>query len=509
MMSRHEAQGTKHKARGTRHEAEVCSWQLAIGIILLALLLFCLPVSGQVAWNKQGGVCFRVDDNQPLERFQDFDSIFSKYGFSFSMSLLSEGFVTDPAFTSGIKTLIAKGNEYMDHSPSHQTNYFTVPAPADTAQYSGHTGVDHINWNKICLAWSGVNTGSVVGEGAVNIQGNLVISVQPGEFHDLLQPVYFPNLYLPATGKVYTWYDLKNIHPSNPDTLRLMSFWEEPVDLGTLLNTPCDKLNSYDVTMAPAAKMLLGQRTLDICDALIISRPYSWIQPYGPFPLFTSAEVAGSMGAGLGYTDGATYAGEALKCYNEYNPMGTKQFGMMFGDFKTESYTFQENRSLIANRIVKHDLAIDLNHFVISEAGWPGYLQRVDSLLAWLAASDIPVMIQRTWAAMLYDSVNNPTVNIFPLLQTDLDEDQNPDGYVLQDATVITNDGVPQNDGRSLEITKKGTFFYVDDLGGLEKGVNHCSIYIRGDSGNIVKAIFWFPETGQNVSFDFPVDELT
>ena len=72
--------------------------------ILLALFFFAYSqMAGQVAWNKQGGVCFRVDDNKPLNRLNDFDSIFSKYGFRFSMGMNSGGFENNPAYISGVK----------------------------------------------------------------------------------------------------------------------------------------------------------------------------------------------------------------------------------------------------------------------------------------------------------------------------------------------------------------------------------------------------------------------
>ena len=471
--------------------------------ILLALFFFAYSqMAGQVAWNKQGGVCFRVDDNKPLNRLNDFDSIFSKYGFRFSMGMNSGGFENNPAYISGVKELISKGHEYMDHSPDHQTNYFFVADIADTTLYSGDPGVEHIRNDTICLKWSHVDTTTVSGEGYVNINGDQAISVGPGEFHDLIDPVYIPELYLPVTHKVYAWKDLQAVNPLDPDTLRLQSFWEEPVSLGTVLNTQFHKLTSYDIQMDLHAEILLGQRTLTICEENEIPRPYSWVLPFGQFPLFTSTDLASSMGEYLGYTAGATYKPEAFKCYDEYNPMGTKQFGMMFGDFKTETYTFHQNRSIIANLIVKHTLAIDLNHFVVPEPQWPDYLQRVDSLLGWLSANNIPVAIQRQWGAYLYDSVNNPVVNIFPLLQTDLDEDQVPDGYVLTESTLITDDGVPASGGRSLEIKKKGSFFNISNLGGLEKGVNHFSFYIRGDTANIISVVFWLNGTSQ-VSFDF------
>lgn len=479
------------------------------GIPFIILLLIILPygIRGQVAWTKQAGVCFRVEDNQPLERLQDYDSIFSKYNFTFSMSLQGEELKADTVYAAGIRTLLTKGHEFMDFTPSHQTNLFVVAEPFDTMPYHGHPAVDHIRANKVCLKWSQADTTSIHGEGKVNVSGDQVISVSPGEFRYLASPVYQPNLLLPVTGKIYTWKNLQNKDTLNPDTLQIMSFWEEEVNLGNMTKIRYHKLSHFDVKMGPASLKLLGQRTLDICANLDLPRPYVWIQPYGPFPFLTSADVAGTLGATLGYTAGTTLQNDALKCYNEFNQDGIKQYQMASGDFRTPQYSFRENRSLIANIIAKHKVAIDQNYFSISQGMWTSYLKKVDSLLNWISLNNIPVMTQAKWAAMLYDSIPNPAVNSFPLLQVDRDGDQKPDGYLIQDATLITNDGVAASGNRSLEIKKLGSMCFIGGLGGLEKGINRFSLYTRGDSANVINVIIWFIETGGSVSLNFTAGE--
>ena len=37
--------------------------------------------------DKRGGICFRVDDNQPIQKWTDYAAIFNKYGYKFCAAL--------------------------------------------------------------------------------------------------------------------------------------------------------------------------------------------------------------------------------------------------------------------------------------------------------------------------------------------------------------------------------------------------------------------------------------
>jgi len=474
---------------------------------ILLLLLTPFLSSGQVAWEKKGGVCFRIDDNHELYQYNSFDSLFSPYGYKFCTAMCLESATWTPGYIDGMKQIWAQGHEFMDHAPNHSTCEMILTNISDTTLYHGNPFVDHINNRLVCFKWESVDTTTIQGEGPVNVTGNLVISVLPGEFQHFYDPVYIPMLFFPATNRVYTWSNLQNVNPLDPDSLTLISLWEEPVNIGILQNTPYHKLTSFDVRMPDEVLVMLGERVLDICEAYGIQRPYNWIQPYGNFPLLYKTDVKRTMGTQLGYIGGATYTDEAYKTYLEYNPAEEKQFAMMFFDFSLSHFTAKENKRLIANGIAKHLLFIGEDHFSPNTSSWHAYLQRTDSVLSWLDANNIPVLTERQWVSMLFDSVNNPYVDIFPQLQTDLNEDQIPDGYELTDGILINTDGVPQSANKSVQLTAIGTFFKIKGLGGLEKGTNNFSFYTKGTPGSIIWLRLYFPETGSGDIFPFTVDE--
>ena len=431
-----------------------------------------------------------------MSKYYSFDSLFSQYGFRFCTAICLESATWTPGYIEGLKPLWAKGHEFLDHAPNHSTCLILLTNTGDTIIYYGNPLVDHINDNRVCFKWESVDTTHTQGEGLINIYDNLVISNVPGEFDDFYSPEYIPMLFIPLTNQIFTWINLKNENPLDPDSLTLRSLWGESVNLGTHFNIPFHKLGSFDVIMPQEALVLLSERILTLCTAYNIERPWTWIQPFGNFPLLTKQQVAQSMGAQLGYTGGATYRNEAYKTYNEYNPLNNKQFGMMFWDFSTTHLTAKENKKWIADGIAKHMLLISQNHFMPNTPTWQAYLQRTDSLLSWIDSHDIPVLTQREWTGMLYDSATNPSINIFPLLQTDLNEDQIPDGYELSDGTMIYDDGVPQSDNRSIQLTEQGTFLKIRELGGLSKSKNTFSFYAKGVPGTVLWLRTYYPETG-------------
>jgi len=478
-----------------------------ITILLLLLITSLSPALSQVAWTKQGGVCFRIDDNHEIAQYNSFDSLFSIYGYKFSAAVILEAAAFDPEYMAYLSNLFSQGHECMDHSPTHSTCRILLADIADTSYFHGDPWVDHISENLVCYQWESVDTTHIQGEGPVNVYGDLMISVLPGEFVDFYNPVYIPMLFFPQTGKVYTWTDLQAVNPLDPDSLTLLSYWNEPVSLGVQLGIPYHKLASFDVRVPDEVLVQLGEWDIALCQNWDIPRPVNWIQPYGNFPLLRKTQVARVYGGELGYTGGSTYSDESYKTYNEYNPNNDDQYGLMFWDFSTTQLTAKENKELIANGIAKHLLLIDQNHFMPTGVTWHGFLQRTDSLLSWLYANQIPVLTQRQWVPMLYDSLTDPGVNIFPLLQTDLNGNQIPDGYELVNGTMIYNDGVPQSDNHSVQVTGAGTFFQIRGLGGLEKGTNNFSFYAKGDPGNEIWFRISYPEAGGGDFYPFILDQ--
>lgn len=101
--------------------------------------------------NKVGGVCFRVDDHQTAARWRDWDALFNKHGFKFSLAINASRLYADTAARNALREIAQSGHELMDHTPDHHMGFFTVRNAAEASTYQNHPALDHINGNKICL----------------------------------------------------------------------------------------------------------------------------------------------------------------------------------------------------------------------------------------------------------------------------------------------------------------------------------------------------------------------
>ena len=235
----------------------------------------------------------------------------------------------------------------------------------------------------------------------------------------------------------------------------------------------------------------------------------SWIQPgVGPAQnviYFDRREIKENLGSSLGYQNGGTYNNPSLKCYSEYDPNRDKKFSMNWQDFSEDTRDFSSIVGIIADRTAKHYVSMGHSHFTDLLGGWSGYLARVDSILAWCQRMHVPVRTYQEWSKILYETEQNPYTNIFPKLNVDLDGNRLPDGYRSSTSfgTLDTSDGVAESGNTSLVLQRTGTFCYITDLAGLEKGENDFSIWTKGAPGDSVEVIFQLPGT-PNKRFKFP-----
>ena len=171
--------------------------------ILSALtILIVTSVFSQSVFNKVGGICFRVDDHQiGGSKWRDYNRVFNKYGFKFSLGIDAQKLLTDTAGVNALREVAASGHELMDHTPSGTTAYiaFASNQKSDTLFFAGKKGVHHINniQNRVCLSIDSVITGTTINEGLVDVFGNTVISQSNGEFKDFSSPISISNLYFP------------------------------------------------------------------------------------------------------------------------------------------------------------------------------------------------------------------------------------------------------------------------------------------------------------------------
>jgi hypothetical protein len=455
--------------------------------------------------SKMGGVCFRVDDVQLLVNWQQYSSIFNKYGEQFSFAL-NLNLISDPNYFAFIRQLQSQGYEFMDHTPNHLTSLIT---DQDTGLYINDPDVDHISGDTIYLKHLAIGSNTnYVGEGICNINNDTVICTSAGGFNGFsTNGNLWIGLYFPSINKYATVSEVLGYNSNNIDTLILSSFWGETINLGTYSNIPYHIISQYDVDMTAGAKKILVNKTLALAQQYNIDRPYTWVQPGGRWAVFSSDNQKSFLSPN-GYTAGTGLPDQSLKCFNEYNPNGDRRFGMQWGDFLEDETSFVQVKNIIADRSARHFYSVGHSHFSSLLGGWSGYLVRMDSLLSWLKQKQIPVVTYSQMANKLYSDSTNPYENIFPSLNTDLDGDGRPDGYYYAPGSsygvLDTLDGY--NNQYSLSINRNGTICTINQLGGLEKGANDFYFYTKGTLGSTIQVNFYiyFPSGGYKlISYEF------
>lgn len=467
----------------------------SISTTLIFIVFFALnPARSQSTYNKVGGIAFRIDDHQTAAKWRDFNRVFKKYGYHYSLGIDIQRVTFDTASVNALREVEEDGNELMDHTPYGTTCYLWVYNLADTMGFVNHSGIDHINKNRICLRVDSVITTSVIGEGLVDLIGNKLISRNVGEFKNMYSPAYYSNIYLPSKNLLCAWYNLENKNALDPDTLSLRSYWQETFVNDTAMGIPHHRLSGYDIKMTNAAQNLLIERSLYLYDLLGFPRPYTWVQPGGAFTQFTASEVKAKMGKDYGYTAAATYVAPSFKMYNEVDSLKIKRFALQNPDFTDESSNLQGLINTIAENSARHLQSFSLGHFVNLNGGWEGYLSRIDSLLAWCRDNEIPVRTIDEWASIMFDSIPNPYANVIPELYRDLNNNGTPDGMVAPFGSFETTDGVSRSKNRSISRTGSGSYFSVNIMGGVEKGWNRISAYTKGMAGDSIRITINFSE---------------
>jgi hypothetical protein len=443
--------------------------------------------------DKRGGVCFRVDDNQTIQKWTAFAEVFNRHGLKFCAALNYGRMVGNEEYIKLARTLEAQGHEVMDHTPIHSVDKFPLPEGDDPEAWRARPGVDHVDEQRVYLTYEKIAPAGLAG-GRGDISGKRMTGRTPGDLSETNRN-RFTAVYLPDLDKVYM-FEQKG--EGEDAFLELRSFWnEDNVDLGERRDAVYYKLSKSDVDITLEGRRRLTEASLRLAEGLGLRRPVTWIQPgSGGCSDFHREEVRECYGDLYGYVSAATYPNRALKCYNEYDPDGDKRFGMMWGDFDDEGKDLAWNQKRIADGVARHFVLFGHSHFWerVMPDGWEGYLRRVDGLLSWCRETGIPARTQAEWARILYDTRQDPGVDVFPGLGVDRDGDGVPDGYEILQARLDRGDGAP-GVGVSLAVEKAGPVCRVARLGGLEKGVNAFTIWTRGRGE--VAVTFTFPEVGK------------
>jgi hypothetical protein len=458
-------------------------------LILLILVNALSSVTDDIAWNKQGGVCFRVDDNHTPSQWLDYASAFAAHGdnFDFAVNL---GAVSI-AQLDAIRTLIDMGNSCGDHTPNHSTSAFLMPTAQEAAAFSGMPGVDHINGTKVCLKYGALYPNIFTGETTAGLSGDTVISTAPGAFHG--KGTTWDYIYFPDLNRLCQVTNVRSTNTSDPDTLTILSFWNETLNLGDNANIHFELLFNTDGSVRSDldALRLLASRSRSLQQQLNLPPFTIWHQPGGLFPRALPCEIKAVYGDEFGYTSGSCFTDSGKKCYNEYNPGHDRQFSMQWGDFTDYSMTLSVMKKRIADGVACHRIMIGGSHFAVTLGTWPEYIQRVDSLLAWCQQKNIPVDVYNNWANCLENTQSNPNVNLWPSLSTDLDGNGVPDGIVLSHGHIESMTDIHGNTVPGFVSLGAYTVAYVNHLYGMEKGQNLISFDVKSSAPGVAKLMVY------------------
>lgn len=480
------------------------------------VLMFILVISNTVIVfsqnqnSKTGGISFRIDDNQPIERWKQFNDIFERYGFHFSYAINPAIIGSNQSYINCIKELQNKHNDLLDHTPNHNTAYFT---DMNAVKYEGIKGIDHINNNKVCLSYENIETGTYKNEGNVSIDNNIVTSINNGEFKGINTDL-IPFIFINKLNKIFKIYKLQNFNVNDPDTLEIQTFWDEPVSGYSEQNVQYEKIGIYDVVISDEGLENMAKSSLKLFSGIGLSRPLFWAQPGGNTPQLNKKQVKRVLGEKCGYIGAATYPNPAYKVYEESNPDSDKQYAIQWGQLTPELSYFNSMKKEIAQAVAKHKVLIASGHFKTTQSnGWSDYLQRIDSLLSWCKQNTIPVMTNLELTQKLYYQQMNPFENIIPQLNKDIDENNIPDGYEYgpEYANVFWDkvDGVKEGNYHSLAINKDGNICRILDLAGLAKGENDFYIWVKGYPGSKIEVTFTMQNVNQSISYLFNTDSTS
>jgi len=430
-----------------------------------------------------GGICFRMDDNQNPQKWSDVNAVFNRHSLKFGASLNIR--VMNPAVFKTMKTMDKDGQEIMDHTPMHNITKFRFGPGKSAKDYEENPGVDHIAGNTVFLRFTLPSPKASDPARKVRLDKDKLTLAGNPDARTQKELRSAKIVYLPDRKKTYELHRART-----PGEFTLRSLWGEKNVAESPRETDAYFLGDRALSMVPEALELLGRNALELYAAAGCRRPYTWIQPGGGVCNVDAALVRETLGKRLGYKSAATYIHQSKKVFNEYNPDGNCAYAMMWGDFDESRHPLDWNQTRIADLVALHHVAIGHSHMHPKD-GWENYMKRLDGLLAWCVAENIPVKTQSQWADLLYSPEKRiiPSGNVFPALNIDRDHNGRPDGY--QPARGRWDLKTP-----AIVAKSQGKIFSVENLGGLVKGRNTLafSVQVEGSSCRLEVSVK-FPDT--------------
>lgn len=436
-----------------------------------AAVIFGMMLQGFAATPKTGGIAFRFDDNQPIERWQKMAAVFEKHGFRFCMAINALGASGKTGYPEQLAKMAKNGYEVMDHTPEHTVIKLTMPSREAAESLAKEEYVHHVSGNTVYFKFLFDKNHSSCRPWTIAVDGKKV-TVTEGKWDrsDVSRYVVFPD------GTIY----LFAMHGSQP--VLLNQFGEDKVNLPKTegVKVVIASRNAFRIDDRALAEV--AKRSRDLFQKMNLPAPRTFVTP-GGWGLYPSVEqVACVYGKQFGYAAGdvfdpnwsSTYSGRPFHRFsmspfwNSLENLDVEKEKRVFADLLAKNYVIP-----VISHMWLHNLNNDFDKL----------LQRYDEFLAWVKAKQIPVRNMAEWADLLYDGKSDPAWNIFPSLTRDLNEDGRPDGYndIGKEATL-----------KNGELSGKGILFYINSLSGFTPGKNTLSLEGKPVNGKKAKLVMVF-----------------
>ncbi len=486
-------------------------------ICLFIVGLFQPIAKGQAIIPKKAGICFRFDDYQDSSKIASVLQLFDKYNgkFTYAANAGIAEIVSNQQFWSFLRTMQTNGHEVADQTPSDVSHFFEAINATESKKYLGLPGVDHIRdgSRRICLKYTVLDNSGTGDEGLVDIKGDLMISKQPGEFSNLrlFNNKFVVAFYLPGSGELIGFSGFSNLNSNDPDTAFLRDFWFEPINLGNRSNINYNKLSPYQLTVDKQGLQLMLEYSSKLFAKHGVQIPTTLVHPGGYHP-YVSSSIIKEVSQSMGFTGAASYPAKR-NFLTYYNPAGLRQFNFQGVDFTPETQTATEIKKIIANFYALNQVGVCINHMSFGGPinSFSQMLANMEEVLVWAKSKQIPVLTYKDWTNQLAYGHYNPTEDIFPALQNDLDGDEEIDGIDLTNPNFLDkNAGLAYNANYALTTNSVSTLFYIQNLGGITKGLNTFTVSTRGgkDAYDYFRLLVYYPELGTTQFFDIPTNSI-
>ena len=111
---------------------------------LIAMILSAgAAVSAVAGAPKEGGLCFRFDDNKTVRQWTQVAEVFNRHGVPFSAAFNTQSLTGKPEYKALLMKLEAAGHELLDHTPDHRMYAIQARSAEEFARYRKEPGVHH------------------------------------------------------------------------------------------------------------------------------------------------------------------------------------------------------------------------------------------------------------------------------------------------------------------------------------------------------------------------------